>query len=46
MMGTLLSKDVLYEPIKELHDRVGRLFTLCCAVLCVCSCAHVCKLPH
>lgn len=27
MMSQLMSKDVLYEPLKELHDKV-RLFSL------------------
>jgi hypothetical protein len=26
MMSQLMSKEVLYEPLKELHDKVGFLF--------------------
>jgi peroxin-19 len=26
MMGQLMSKDVLYEPLKELNDKVGCFF--------------------
>jgi peroxin-19 len=29
MMGQLMSKEVLYEPLKELSDKVGRIFPLC-----------------
>lgn len=31
MMGQLMSRDVLYEPLKELNDKVGASFR--CAVL-------------
>lgn len=29
MMGQLMSKEVLYEPLKELNDKVGSFFPLC-----------------
>lgn len=28
-MGQLMSKEVLYEPLKELNDKVGGFFPLC-----------------
>jgi len=28
MMGQLMSKEVLYEPLKELNDKVGSFFPL------------------
>jgi Pex19 protein family len=28
-MGQLMSKEVLYEPLNELNDKVGSFFPLC-----------------
>jgi len=47
MMGSLLSKEVLYEPIKQMKEKVRlhsslrscELLSLVCA--CACACAHV-----
>jgi hypothetical protein len=30
MMGQLMSKEVLYEPLKELNDKVGSFYPLFC----------------
>jgi hypothetical protein len=32
MMGQLMSKEVLYEPLNELNDKVGSFFPLCRAL--------------
>lgn len=31
-MGHLMSKEVLYEPLKELNDKVGSFFPLLCTL--------------
>ena len=32
MMGQLMTKDVLYEPLKELNDKVGGFSLVACSI--------------